>query len=255
VGERQGANSAGGAVERVTIAEAATLLGCHPNTIRNRVRAGIYSAEKVLTERGPTWMIDRDSLTTNAPTSASQQGVSGVPAGQQEAIQELARAIVREAGIAQDAKAQDRVEGYKMAMEAAKALVLVGSGLLVGMAAVVGVMPTGVRATSPMLYVAFACVILSIFGGIGWIRRIAEITIRSEGNPLGGFLSVAAVFLFVFGLISFTFYVLWSSGYATLLNSLGHFGSILVFAVLWGLAMLGYWAIAYLRRWKRNQST
>jgi DNA-directed RNA polymerase specialized sigma24 family protein len=40
------ARSTGGAVERVTIAEAATLLGCHPNTVRNRVKAGMYRAEK-----------------------------------------------------------------------------------------------------------------------------------------------------------------------------------------------------------------
>jgi DNA-directed RNA polymerase specialized sigma24 family protein len=33
-------------VERVTIAEAAALLGCHPNTVRNRVKAGMYRAEK-----------------------------------------------------------------------------------------------------------------------------------------------------------------------------------------------------------------
>ena len=75
-------NNAVGAVERVTIAEAATLLGCHPNTVRTRVKAGMYRAEKVPTENGPTWMIERDSLTTNAPTSAPQQGVSGVPVAQ-----------------------------------------------------------------------------------------------------------------------------------------------------------------------------
>ena len=39
---------------RVTIAEAATLLGVHPNTVRNRVRDGTYKAEKVpyLVHRG-----------------------------------------------------------------------------------------------------------------------------------------------------------------------------------------------------------
>jgi hypothetical protein len=79
-------NDAGRAIERVTIADAAALLGCHPNTVRNRVRGGMYRAEKVHTENGPTWLIERDSLTTNAPTSASQQGVSRVPVLQQEAI-------------------------------------------------------------------------------------------------------------------------------------------------------------------------
>jgi hypothetical protein len=51
---------------KVTITEAATLLKVHPNTVRNRVRAGVYDAEKVSTEHGFTWMIDRDSL-VNTP--------------------------------------------------------------------------------------------------------------------------------------------------------------------------------------------
>ena len=95
MGEAPEANNAGREVERVTISEAATLLNVHPNTVRNRVRAGIYRAEKVLTERGPTWMIDRDSLTTNTPTNDSQQLVS------QRAIdfaQELIRPFVTELG-------------------------------------------------------------------------------------------------------------------------------------------------------------
>jgi hypothetical protein len=101
VAEDQG-NNADRAVERVTIAEAAALLGCHPNTVRSRVKAGMYRAEKFHTENGPTWMIERDSLTDSAPTTAPQQPTSGVPAAQQEAIQELARAIVREAGLQRD---------------------------------------------------------------------------------------------------------------------------------------------------------
>jgi FtsZ-binding cell division protein ZapB len=95
VGEVPEANNAGGGVDRVTISEAATLLNVHPNTVRNRVRAGIYHAEKVLTERGPTWMIDRDSLTTNTPTNDTQQLVS------QRAVdfaQELIRPFVNELG-------------------------------------------------------------------------------------------------------------------------------------------------------------
>jgi transcriptional regulator with XRE-family HTH domain len=59
-----GADNAGGAIERVTIAEAAALLGCNPNTVRYRVMSGMYRAEKIVTEHGPTWMIERESLTT-----------------------------------------------------------------------------------------------------------------------------------------------------------------------------------------------
>jgi DNA-directed RNA polymerase specialized sigma24 family protein len=95
VGEAPEANNAGREVERVPISEAATLLNVHPNTVRNRVKAGMYSAEKVVTERGPTWMIDRDSLITNTPTSDSQQLVS------QRAVdfaQELIRPFVNELG-------------------------------------------------------------------------------------------------------------------------------------------------------------
>ncbi len=95
VGEGQDANNAGRESERVTISEAATLLGLHPNTVRNRVRAGIYRAEKVLTERGSTWMIDRDSLTTNTPTNDSQQLVSQ---RSMDFAQELIRPFVNELG-------------------------------------------------------------------------------------------------------------------------------------------------------------
>src|SRR5215218_4140343 len=132
VAEEQPDNNAGGAVERVTAHEAAALLGVHYNTVRNRIKAGMYRAEKVHTENGPTWMIERDSLTDNAPTSAPQQPASGVPPAslaQQAAIQELARAIVREAGITQDPEAQARLEGNKLAAEAARTLVIVSSGL------------------------------------------------------------------------------------------------------------------------------
>jgi DNA-binding PucR family transcriptional regulator len=62
--------------DRVTIAEAATLLGVHPNTIRNRVKAGIYDAQKVVTENGQTWMITRNSILNNPLPEGSQQAHS-----------------------------------------------------------------------------------------------------------------------------------------------------------------------------------
>jgi hypothetical protein len=111
-------------MERVTAREAATLLGVHYNTVRNRINAGMYRAEKVHTENGPTWMIERDSLTDNAPTSARQQGVVGVGALQQEAIQELARAIVRET------KQDTWVEAEKLQHETAKTQALITTALL-----------------------------------------------------------------------------------------------------------------------------
>src|SRR5215213_8806977 len=56
---------------RVTITEAATLLKVHPNTVRNRVRAALYDAEKVSTEHGFTCMIERDSLVHTPLSKAS----------------------------------------------------------------------------------------------------------------------------------------------------------------------------------------
>jgi excisionase family DNA binding protein len=74
----------------ITAREAATLLGVHYNTVLNRIHRGEIEAEKVLTERGPTWMIDPDSLTNNTPPSDSQQLVGRVP---EEALTIRAREI------------------------------------------------------------------------------------------------------------------------------------------------------------------
>jgi hypothetical protein len=96
VGEdRTDAHSVGRDYERVTIREAATLLGVHPNTVRTRVKDGTYRAEKVFTERGETWMLDRDSLITNTPTRASQQLVNPQAVS---FAQELLRPFVNELG-------------------------------------------------------------------------------------------------------------------------------------------------------------
>ena len=75
-----GAGNAGGAIERVTITETAAMLGCHPNTVRSRLRAGMYRAEKIDTEGGPTWMIERESLTTGDSKEVSgSDGLLGEP--------------------------------------------------------------------------------------------------------------------------------------------------------------------------------
>ena len=73
---REGVNRSEGLQGRVTIPQAATLLGVHPNTVRKRVKAGVYDAEKVFTENGATWMIDRDSLVNNLLPKASQAAPS-----------------------------------------------------------------------------------------------------------------------------------------------------------------------------------
>jgi len=85
--------------DRLTIAEAAALLGIHKNTVRNRIKNGSYRAEMVQTERGPTYLIERHSLltnlTTNTLSSASQEVVSPQA---MEFVQELLRPFVSELG-------------------------------------------------------------------------------------------------------------------------------------------------------------
>jgi hypothetical protein len=58
--------------DRVTIREASTLLGVHPNTVRKRVKDGVYEAERISTEHGFTWMIHRNTLLNTPPTEDTQ---------------------------------------------------------------------------------------------------------------------------------------------------------------------------------------
>jgi excisionase family DNA binding protein len=123
---------------RLTIREAATLLGVHYNTVSNRIKRGEIEAEKVVTERGPTWLIDPDSLITNTSPSDSQQLVGRVP---EEALTILAREIVREAGLGQAPEEQRRLEVKKMDFERAKSQMFVLSGVLVASVAVGSILP------------------------------------------------------------------------------------------------------------------
>ncbi len=98
---------------RVTITEAATLLGVHPNTVRTRVKAGLYDAEKVATEHGMTWMIDRDSLVNNPlPRDLQQtpsQMVNHAAATPTEVIQEMLRPFVEDLGRVREELGAERV--------------------------------------------------------------------------------------------------------------------------------------------------
>lgn len=181
MGDSGADNNAGGAVERVTIAEAADLLGVHPNTVRNRVKAGLYRAEKVLTEKGPTWMIERDSLTANTPTSASQQLVGGVPIVQQEVLQELAKAIVREAGIVRDPEREALLENDRGRVEFFKTVLLLDAALLAGAAAVGAVMPDP-RSFGLLLW-AFATIFVSLATGFIGLFSATQI-MGVSGNPM-----------------------------------------------------------------------
>jgi excisionase family DNA binding protein len=107
------AHNVGRGGDRLTIAEAAALLGVHKNTVRNRIKNGSYRAEMVQTERGPTYLIERDSLvtnlTTNALSSASQQVVSPQA---MEFVQELLRPFVSELGEAREELGAERARRH-----------------------------------------------------------------------------------------------------------------------------------------------
>jgi excisionase family DNA binding protein len=108
--------------DRLTIAEAATLLGVHKNTVRNRIKNGSYRAEMVQTERGPTYLIERESLrtnlTTNTLSSASQELVSQQA---MEFVQELLRPFVSELGEVREELGAERAR-RQMAEERAAVL-------------------------------------------------------------------------------------------------------------------------------------
>ncbi len=95
----------------LTISEAATLLGVHKNTIRNRIKDGTYKAEKVITERGHTWLIERDSLfdgdnLTNNTISNGSQGV--VNQDVSRALQAVLEPFVRDLGNVREELGRER---------------------------------------------------------------------------------------------------------------------------------------------------
>jgi hypothetical protein len=84
--------------DRLTIREAATLLGVHPNTVRNRIKDGTYEAEKILTDSGPTYYVSRESLLNNVASQPrprdSQQSAPLVSEEAEAALQELLPSLV-----------------------------------------------------------------------------------------------------------------------------------------------------------------
>ena len=122
VGEGQDTNNLGRGGDRFTIAEAAALLGVHKNTVRNRIKDGYYRAEMVKTERGPTYLIERESLLTNLSAntlSRAQQVLGGHQA--MEFVQELLRPFVSELGETREELGAERIR-RQMAEEQIAAL-------------------------------------------------------------------------------------------------------------------------------------
>ncbi len=55
-------------LDEVTLAKAADLLGVHPNTVRNRIKSGAYTARKVRSEVGPeVYLLAREQLGLPVP--------------------------------------------------------------------------------------------------------------------------------------------------------------------------------------------
>jgi hypothetical protein len=101
---------------------------------------------------------------------------------EQEVIQILASQIVREAGIhptpereanleERRLKVEAKLERRKMQAEATKTQVLISSGLLVGLAAVLRLLPQA--ALTWPLFLAFLSVLTSVISGIWEMRAIA----------------------------------------------------------------------------------
>src|SRR5215203_4840498 len=122
VGEGRDTNNIGRGGDRLTIAEAADLLGVHKNTVRNRIKNGSYRAEIVQTERGPTYLIERESLLTNLSAntlSRAPQVLGGHQA--MEFVQELLRPFVSELGETREELGAERIR-RQMAEEQIAAL-------------------------------------------------------------------------------------------------------------------------------------
>ena len=122
MGESRDTNNIGMGGERLTIAEAAALLGVHKNTVRNRIKNGSYRAEMVQTERGPTYLIERESLLTNlsANTLSGTSQELGGHRGRQF-VEELLRPFVSELGEIREQMGAERAR-RQMAEERAGAL-------------------------------------------------------------------------------------------------------------------------------------
>jgi len=98
-------------VERdtLTIRQAAALLNVHPNTVRNRIKSGVYQAGKVITERGETYMIARSELardlnTNKLPNASQSQSLPDV----RETIQAMLEPFVRELGDVREELGRER---------------------------------------------------------------------------------------------------------------------------------------------------
>ncbi len=98
-----------GEPETLTIKQAAALLGVHPNTVRNRIKAGMYEAEKVITEHGETFMLSRSELEKRTPTNAVPSASHTQPLPiVREVMQSALEPFVRELGEVREELGRER---------------------------------------------------------------------------------------------------------------------------------------------------
>jgi hypothetical protein len=97
--------------DNLTIRQAAALLGLHPNTIRHRIKAGVYKAEKIVTKNGFTYFIDRASLGNHppnkGPTSALQRAPNNLVEVPLTDLQDFVLEVVRDAATLNKAESEE----------------------------------------------------------------------------------------------------------------------------------------------------
>ena len=141
------------------------------------------------------------------PPPGQQQAGDTVPPPQQEDTQELARAIVREAGIANDPEQEARIEATKLAAESAKTNVLLSTGALVGIGTLVGVLPSSDH--TRWLVIAILLVSASVLVGFRRMEDLAERT-ASRRPPKWRNWDAMGPPILVAGLFSFAYYIVYN---------------------------------------------
>ncbi len=114
--------------DALTIRQAAALLNCHPNTVRNRIKAKTLRADKVITEHGETYLIPRSELdqetsTNNVSTPTPSQLPSQPLPDVREAMRAMLEPFVRELGdvredLGRERERRERAEERAAALEA-----------------------------------------------------------------------------------------------------------------------------------------
>jgi hypothetical protein len=176
---------------------------------------------------------------------------------EREALKILARESVREAGLRPDGEREARLEGSKLEAEAFKTQVLISSGLLVGLSAVVGILPKANMLW--LLFLAFSFVLASVVFGVLQMRHIArEVTDpeKAQQNWLLLFQPVQAPLSYlVAGLLVFLLYLSYNLPGGTRETALGGTTRV-VMAVSAVLLLLITGAIArrILKWWTRRSS-